>query len=713
MLGTPAFGGALQPIGDLVLQSAADTAGSDFVRSLDLATGVVRFAWTWPDGRSVIREIVAARRPSVFVVRQRATMELGVARADFSSPFGFAVSEISNSTLVGGGRWHEVQPNRRLVADSYRLRDYTAGLHLRFAAGLRVIEGDANAVDGTLELSSSDWTVAVAVGTDFGGGDPVASVGELLENAERSAEHIVGDAIVAHAEVFGRASVRLATPDPLAALTTDRRIHAMRAGAVDDHLILLLADYGRYLQIASTLGGTLPPTLQGIWNPDTEPAWSSNYTLNINLQMNLWSADAFRFPEALAVLGDFVAQLANAGHRTAAELYGAKGWVVHHNSDLWLNTAPTTMVEVGLFAGAGLWLVQQLRQHQDSYPESADVPALFELVRGLVEFFETWLVVDSQGYLATSPSSTPENAYLLDGNSRPRSRADDPEFQRHGWIGEASTLEMLLVRDTLRTAVELGSRLGVPAGDLASWTGMLERLRPVVCQDGEIPEWTWPYRALELGHRHLSPLYALYPGEHDFERSAELRSAAWATLANRQANVASSSNGWGGWSKVWAAACWARLGEGDRSLASLEALMRTGVAPDSLLHAFPDFDGAPAADAVHQSDANMGVAAAVIELLMRSVPGSISLLPALPARWTDGGLRGIRARGGVDIDFTWSDSRVVSGVLLSSVSQTVVISAPGPTPGARQSQRVKLPPNTPVSVTFDTHEPELQEEASK
>ena len=701
LLGRPSLVAALQPVGDLLLSTGFDVSGAVFARSLDLATGVVAFSWEWPDGGTVTREAVAARSPSVFLVRQSADAPVGTTRLGLSSPFGTKTTAHTSDTIIATGQWHEVARNRELVADSYRLRNYADGTNLRFAVGARALAGAAQSADDSLDLVSPNWTIAIAIGTDFAGLEPTASITTVLGGIHGSTEELFEQAITTHSEVFDRAQIRLAGPGTSSGLTTDRRIHAVRAGGIDDNLTILLSEYGRYLQIASTLGGDLPPTLQGIWNVDTEPAWGSGWTLNINLQMALWSASAFGFIEAMDILHEFVGSLATSGRRTAREIYGSDGWVSHNNSDLWMNTGPTTLVEVGLFAASGPWLLQQLWQHHLRYPELANAERLFSLVEGAVTFFETWLVQDTDGYLATSPSSTPENGYLLGDTPRPRSRAVDPEFWRHGWLGQAPTLDMLLVRDTLRTAIELGEQLHQPEERVAVWKSMLARLRPVPILDGEIPEWTWPYRALELGHRHLSPLYGLYPGTDDFTTPSEWREAATRTLENRLANVTSSSNGWGGWSRVWAAAAWARLGDGERALSSIDSLTRTGIAPDSLLHAFPDFDGHPARDAVHQSDANLGLAAAVSELLIHSRSGQLDLLPALPGRWLAGSLRGIRAEGGITVEFEWSDGLVASAVLTSVSDQEISVSVPRQQGHARISQSVILTAGRPVTVSFD------------
>lgn len=689
LLGDPPLGSAYQPIGGLLLTTELSTAEGRFQRSLELATGLARFSLSWPDGRHVSRQLVAAREPSVVLVRQTA---VGPTPSTFvfpSSPFEISSLRYRADGFVGLGHWHEVQPNRALIADSYRLKDFPDGPALQFAVGVRVLDGEASVGRGGLHLSSPEWAIAVTVATNFSDSQPLGLVEHLLGAVAGNIDEEFTTATSAHEAVFRRASIQLTTPDPGADMTTAERVHLVRAGGVDDHLVLLLSDFGRYLQIASTLGGAWPPNLQGIWNADTEPAWGSNYTLNINLQMCLWSAASYGFFEAVDVLRDFLERVAAAGARTAAEMYGARGWVVHHNCDVWLNTAPTTLVEVGLFAGAGPWLVLQLLQQLESTSPANAAAACAPLVYGAAEFIESWLVEDDEGFLVTAPSSTPENAYLLGDTPRPESRAVDPDYRRHGWIGEGSTLEMLLVRDLLLAAVNLAEADPQEQPRRHRWAELGRRLRPLRLDKADVPEWTRPSRPLEVGHRHLSALYGVYPGDEDVLTPSPLREAAYGALTRRQANVTSSSNGWGGWSRVWAAACWARLGEGDRALASLESLVRTGITPNSLLHAFPEFDGSPAADAVYQADANMGIAAVVAELIIQTHQDRIDLLPALPARWTSGTAKDLRVRGGRTISLSWVNGEVRTVSLSSHRDEHVLLTAPHATQG-RVARRISL-----------------------
>lgn len=671
MLGTPILGAAYQPIGDLVLATENIDATAPQRRSLNLQTGVADFRWVTTAGAEIVRSIVASREPSVFIVSQRG--ESMPTRVQLRSPFG---TDIDGGTMLHG-TWSEVAPNRTLAASSYRLTHFDEGQHLRFTVGIRVLEGESESDSDGLRLTSSAWSIAIAVATDFDGTDPADLVERALASAgDLTPQQLVARAIETHQSVFDRASVTLDLSDPardvVTSLPTDSRVHLVRAGGIDDDLVMLFADYGRYLMIASSVGGVFPPNLQGVWNEDTEPAWCSDWTTNINAQMNLWSADPFQVWEAVDTLANLVEKVAEAGRTTAQEIYGSTGWVVHHNTDIWFNTAPTTMVEVGIFPGAGLWLVQQLWQHHVAYPERRIDERITPLVPGMMEFLESWLVVDADGYLVPSPSSTPENAYLLGDRPRPRSRAVDPDYSVHGWLGEAPTIDLWLIRDTLDMAITMGARVGTDE-DRTRWAAIREQLRPIPVIDGEVPEWAWDYRALELGHRHLSPLYGIHPGTFDGDLTTPIARAARTTMINRQAHVEAASFGWGGWSRAWAGSMWARLGDGDRALASLESLLRTGAAPESLLHVFPEFDGHPGEDGVHQIDANMGVPAAIAEMLLQSSPGRLRVLPACPARWTSGSVRTLRALG-IDVSFTWVDGQVTFLSLLSTIRQSVVVS---------------------------------------
>ena len=663
LLGVPSEMAAYQPVGAVHLEISHADDRQDFTRGIDLEAGVA-----WQRGRAWQR-LRGVRAPSVMVLETLDCPEWMT--ISLVSPFAQVVECVDDRTVVLTGAWRQAEANRRVVAHSFRLRDTAPYPHTRFAIAARVAGGDwarEDADDGPrLMVSAGPSTLAIAIATDLEVDDPVqgclrdlASLGEpapALNHAEAW-----------HREIMGRASVMIGNPAPLGApgggdqgagaaavleeLTTDARMHALRVGGVDDELLLTIADFGRYLLVASGVGGRLPPTLQGVWNEDIEPPWSSRWTLNINLQMNLWPTGPWSLPEAADTLLEFVESLAEAGERTAAEIYGARGWVVHHNTDIWRATAPTTSPEYSLFPCAGLWLCDQLAQLARFFPDEQRSRRVQRLLAGCLELAQSLLVEDEHGQLITSPSSTPENAYVIPGAEE---RADDlrrgPDPLRQAWLCHSSTIDRWLLGALVADLREL-AHLG------QAWEQQLDaiesRLAPVTVEDGRIGEWAAPVRPVDRGHRHLSSLYGIYPGNLDRRVAPELAAAAERTLAERQSEVRSWDHGWGGWSKIWAGCCWARLGDAERAYECLLHWARTGVSPLSLLGVFPEFDGSPLDDAGFQIDANLGAPALLAEMLVQSHTGRIELLPALPARWRCGSFRGLRVLGGHAVDAEWS-----------------------------------------------------------
>jgi alpha-L-fucosidase 2 len=653
LLGAPAEMAAFQPLGDLRIRHDRVDRPQRYRRSLDLITGTATLDCAWGDGARLEQRLTALRDPSVLVLRTSAPFPLALTLA---SPFGGDLVDIDDRTVVLTGQWREGVPEQHPVgAGSYRLRDYHQGRALRFAVAIRLFGPDAGpTASGTMPIPVGDSVLAITTATDYAGGDPVS---QCLSNLDSSIspDRVVVQAEHWHRELMCRSGIVLddAVPDVLAALPIDRRLAALRTGGVDDDLLLLAADYGRYLLIASTLGGTLPPTLQGIWNQHIEPAWSARWTLNINLQMNFWAAEPYGLPEAAEVLARFIDSLADSGTHTAKAIYDTDGWVVHHNTDIWRATEPTTMVEVGLFPGATAWLCEHLWQRYQYDPRPQVLTRIYPTLAAAARFVEGWLVEDTDGHLVTSPSSNPENAYLMSGVQRPRSRAEDPDYSAHAWLCQSPTIDVWLVGDLLDHCVEAAHTLGRDETERHRWATIRARLRPIPIINGRIPDWTTHNRELELGHRHLSPLYGVFPSGLDVRAHPALAAAASATLLHRQAHVESSVNGWGGWSRIWAGAVWARLRDGERGYDSLLHWLRTGASP-ALLCVFPEYDGQPAEDAIFQIDANLGLPAAIAELIVQSHTDRIDVLPALPARWRAGHANGLRCRGGVSLDLRWT-----------------------------------------------------------
>lgn len=446
---------------------------------------------------------------------------------------------------------------------------------------------------------------------------------------------------------------------------TDRRLQALREdpAAHDPSLVSLLFQYGRYLSLCASLpanDSTQPPNLQGIWCEDIRPAWSCNWTTNINIEMNDWLNGPCGLSICSRPLLTMITELAQAGERTARETCGCRGWAVFHNVDLWRQTSPAGGdPKWAYWPMAGVWLATHLYQYYCFTQDQSALEAAYPVLRGAAQFCLDWLHPGADGRLYTLPSTSPENTFYDDQG-------------RSCSVSISTTMDTVLIRELLQNTVQSARTLDVDEPLIREAEAALERLPAFsVGQAGQLQEWLEDVPECDPHHRHMAHLTALHPfGQIDPRGTPALADACAETIRRRTEGL----DVFVGWSEAWMACFYARLGRGNDALAHLERFLRDCAFPN-LMSLHPPMDDVHKGQDIFQIDGNFGASAAVAEMLLQSHLGRISLLPALPDAWPKGQVTGLRARGNTGVCLEWEKGRLKKAILQADTAGTLTVEA--------------------------------------
>jgi alpha-L-fucosidase 2 len=496
---------------------------------------------------------------------------------------------------------------------------------------------------------------------------------QLNALVSKSLEEIKQTHVKDHQSLFNRVALDLITDNSLQNIPTDKRMEAVKTGAIDLELQQTLFHYGRYLLIASSREGTLPANLQGLWNPHINAPWNADYHLNINLQMNYWLANLTQLDELNTPLFDYLDRLIESGRITAQKNFGARGSFLPHATDIWAPTwlrAPTAYW--GASFGAGGWMVQHYWQH---YLFTQDMQFLktraFPAIEAVAQFYSDWLIEDQRdGSLIAAPSTSPENRYIdSEGN--------------HVASCLGSAMDQQVVTEVFTNYLHAAALINHESEWITKIKTQLAQLRPgfQLGSDGRILEWDREYEELEPGHRHMSHLYGFHPGDQvSLSKTPELFEAVQKTLDYRLKNGGAGT----GWSRAWLINCAARLMDGEMAQEHIQLLFEKSIF-SNLFDAHPPF----------QIDGNFGYTAGVAEILIQShEPGIIRLLPALPPSWKNGSVRGLKARGNITVDLKWENNTLSDLQLTSKINTQTKLVYKG------KSTFINLVAGVPIDIKF-------------
>ncbi|MDH6313456.1 alpha-L-fucosidase 2 [Parabacteroides sp. PFB2-10] len=646
--------GSSQLVGYLNLDFSYPDAGapvSEYRRSLNLEEAVSTLSFMKGDIR-YNREYFTSFSEDVGIVRLTADREKALR-------FGLSMNRPECVTVTTDGR--DLVLKGRL-SDGVDTLEYKG---MPFEARVRVLMpqgGTLTPAADRLEIAdATEVILLVSMGTDyFREYDFINQTTAMLDRAEAMAYQPLRDSHTEkYAELFDRVELDLGLSGR-EEMPIDERLSRFAVDGQDVSLATLYFQFGRYLLISSTRPGLLPPNLQGLWTNRIRTPWNGDYHLNINLQMNHWPAEVTNLSELHLPLVEWTKQQVRSGRRTAKVFYNARGWVTHILGNVWEFTAPGEHPSWGATNTSAAWLCQHLYEHYLYTLDKEYLTDVYPVMKEAALFFVDMLVEDPRnGYLVTAPTTSPENAFIMENGRRVS-------------IVAGSTMDNQILRELFTNTIEAASLLRVDEEFSKTLKAKRERLMPTtIGPDGRIMEWLAPYKEAEPQHRHVSHLYGLHPGnEISVLKTPELAEAARRSLEARGDKST-------GWSMAWKMNFWARLHDGNHAFKLLTELLQPCVdRGTNMTNGGGTYPNLFCAHPPFQIDGNFGGCAGIAEMLLQSQSGLVEILPALPTAWPSGSFRGLKVRGGGEVAAEWAEGKLTTASLKAIVSGRFAIKIP-------------------------------------